>query len=147
MFILYFVLIFSLSLCSMLCYSVNLLGIKAAQNKQRKGHFLKIFVWFKKKHKFFTSIEESNFSILSRENMNLLELFYQKIHLFISGFDRSPRCHNFFCMSFPKSFKILPTRCNYFGVWGNSRQILNGFQGEEGWSHALQGLVKKIERF
>ena len=48
--ILYFVLIFSLSLCCAMCYGVNLLGIKAAQNKQRKGHFLEIFVWFKKKH-------------------------------------------------------------------------------------------------
>ena len=122
MFILYFVLIFSLSLCSMLCYSVNLLGIKAAQNKQRKGHFLKIFVWFKKKHKFFTSIEESNFSILSRENMNLLELFYQIIHLFIFGSDRSPSCHKSSFTGFQNYSKYSQPNA----ILENSWQMLKG---------------------
>ena len=41
--------------------SVNLSGIKAAQNKQGKGHFLKILLWFQKKHHILLECSTESF--------------------------------------------------------------------------------------
>ena len=110
MFILYLVLIFSLSLCCAMCYGVNLLGIKAAQNKQRKGHFLEIFVWFKKKQRVLKRV--------------ILAYCQGRIWIYWNCFIKKYTCSflaptgarvvtNNLLYWFSKLFKILPTECNF----------------------------------